>query len=41
MWVCLLLVIIRVIMQHGNVEQINCTRKLWAHVQLIRGTQFQ
>lgn len=28
MWVCLLLVIIRVIMQHGNLEQINYTCKL-------------
>lgn len=28
MWVCLLLVIIRVIMQHGNLEQINYICKL-------------
>lgn len=28
MWVCLLLVIIRVIMQHGNLEQINCICRL-------------
>lgn len=28
MWVCLLLVIIRVIMQHRNLEQINCICRL-------------
>lgn len=42
LWVCPLLVIISVIMQHGNSEQINhiCTG-FWVHLQLIIGTLFK